>query len=103
MLEWARAAEFDVPECHLHGLDDLDDEAAFLRIVRQLVEPGTRGLAIKRYDRTPDGPVHQEDFAQATGLPPAKKYEQIRVSAHRQAIQAHWDAVPLLRSAGDLG
>ncbi|MFW6012363.1 MAG: type II toxin-antitoxin system HipA family toxin [bacterium] len=78
MLEWARAAEFDVPECHLHGLDDLDEEAAFLRMVRQLVEPGTRILAIRRYDRTPDGPIHQEDFAQATGLPPAKKYEQIR-------------------------
>jgi serine/threonine-protein kinase HipA len=78
MLEWARAAGFDVPECHLHGLDDLDDAMPLVDLVRRLVEPENRVLAVRRYDRTDEGRVHQEDFAQAVGLPPARKYAQIR-------------------------
>lgn len=78
ILEWARAAGFDVPECHLHGVDDLDPDDGFLEIVRRIVAPGTRVLAIRRYDRSAEGRVHQEDFAQVRGLPPAKKYEQVR-------------------------
>lgn len=78
MLEWARAAGFDVPECHLHDLEDLDDEVEFLGLIRRIVEEGTRVLAIGRYDRTEKGRVHQEDFAQAVGLPPAEKYEQVK-------------------------
>lgn len=78
ILEWARGAGFDVPECHLHGVDDLDPANEFLGVVRRIVAPDTRVLAIRRYDRTAEGRVHQEDFAQVVGLPPAKKYEQIR-------------------------
>lgn len=78
MLRWARAAGFDVPECHLHSLDDLDRDVDLLDLVRRLVEPGTRVLVIRRYDRTEDGRVHQEDFSQAVGLPPASKYEQVK-------------------------
>lgn len=78
ILQWARAAGFDVPECHLHELDDLDPENEFLGVVRRIVAEETRVLAVRRYDRTSKGRVHQEDFAQAVGLPPAKKYEQIR-------------------------
>jgi len=78
ILQWARAAGFDVPECHLHELDDLDPENEFLGVVRRIVAVETRVLAVRRYDRTSKGRLHQEDFAQAVGLPPAKKYEQIR-------------------------
>lgn len=78
ILEWARAAGFEVPECHLQSLDDLDAEVELLRVVRRIVRPGTGVLAIRRYDRTPQGRIHQEDFAQVVGLPPDKKYEQIR-------------------------
>ena len=78
MMEWARAAGFDVPECHLHDLGDLGDEAPLVGVLRRIVEPGTRVLAVRRYDRAETGRVHQEDFAQAVGLPPARKYEQIR-------------------------
>lgn len=78
MLEWARAAGFDVPECHLHGLDDLDPEVELLGVVRRIVAEGTRVLAIRRYDRSGQGRVHQEDFAQVVGLPPRRKYDQIR-------------------------
>lgn len=78
VLEWARASGFDVPECHLHGLDDLDPEDELLGVVRRIVAEGTRVLALRRYDRSREGRVHQEDFAQVVGLPPAKKYEQLR-------------------------
>ena len=71
MLEWARQSGFDVSECHLHEVDDVSG------FPRRYAPSGTRVLAIKRYDRTDRGRIHQEDFAQAVGLPPKKKYEQI--------------------------
>ncbi|HSL82663.1 MAG TPA: HipA domain-containing protein [Thermoanaerobaculia bacterium] len=78
MLEWARGAGFLVPECHLHDLTDLDHEVALLGLVKSIVPEGTRVLAIRRYDRTVEDRVHQEDFAQAIGLPPALKYDHVR-------------------------
>ena len=32
-------------------------------------------MAVKRYDRTPNGRIHQEDFAQVLNRPPSAKYE----------------------------
>jgi serine/threonine-protein kinase HipA len=71
MLEWARAAGFEVPECHLHPVEEV------IGFPRRYAPAGTRVLAIRRYDRLPQKRVHQEDFAQAVGLPPTKKYDQI--------------------------
>jgi serine/threonine-protein kinase HipA len=34
-------------------------------------------LAVRRYDRGPAGRIHQEDMAQAVGLPPHRKYDQV--------------------------
>ena len=70
MMEWARAAGFDVPECHLHAAEDLDG------LPRRHAPAGTRVFVIRRYDRTPAGRIHQEDFAQVVGLQPRLKYEQ---------------------------
>ena len=49
--------------------------------VQTILVDGRRVLVVERYDRVidPDGTVyriHQEDFCQALGLPPEKKYEQ---------------------------
>ncbi len=71
MLTWAREAGFEVPECHLRDVDDV------LGFPRRYAPSGTKVLAVQRYDRGPEGRVHQEDYAQAVGLPPGKKYEQI--------------------------
>lgn len=75
MLEWARAAGFDVPECHLHDAEDVQGYP------RHFARPGARVLAIRRYDRSAQGRVHQEDFAQAVGLPPTRKYDQVTYDA----------------------
>lgn len=75
MLEWARAAGFDVPECHLHRVEDIEG------FPRSYAPSGTRVLAIRRYDRLPEERVHQEDFVQALGLPPKRKFGQLTYDA----------------------
>lgn len=71
MLRWAEAAGFEVPEVHLHAIEDV------LGFPRRYGLADSRVLAIRRYDRSPEGRIHQEDFAQVVGLPPGKKYEQV--------------------------
>ncbi|HEV2856016.1 MAG TPA: HipA domain-containing protein [Thermoanaerobaculia bacterium] len=71
-LEWARVAGFEVPECHLHRVEDV------MGFPRRYAPADTRVLAIRRYDRaSQEERIHQEDFAQAVGLPPKRKYDQI--------------------------
>lgn len=85
MLRWAESAGFEVPECHLHSIEDVAD------FPRRYAPEESRVLAIRRYDRGPEGRVHQEDFAQAVGLPPAKKYEQITYEIMAQLVQRFID------------
>jgi serine/threonine-protein kinase HipA len=59
MLEWARGAGFEVPDCGLHSVSDLG--------LDRYAPPGSRALAIRRYDRYPERRVHQEDFMQVYG------------------------------------
>jgi serine/threonine-protein kinase HipA len=76
MLEWARAIGIEVPECRLHSIDDVEG------FPRRYAAPDTQVLAIRRYDRLPDGTrVHQEDFAQAVGLLPKRKYDHVTYEA----------------------
>ncbi len=70
-LEWARAADFPVPECHI-------EPAASLPVaLRRFAGAEGKVLVIRRYDRIGGQRVHQEDFAQVNGLPPRLKYDQI--------------------------
>lgn len=71
MLEWARAAGFDVPEC------SLEPAASLSPALSGYVAPESRVLVIRRYDREGHRRIHQEDFAQVAGLPPRLKYDQI--------------------------
>lgn len=68
MLEWARAAGFEVPETRL-------PTAAELEALVDYVEPDIRALALRRYDRSGLRRLHQEDFAQVMGKRPANKYD----------------------------
>jgi len=70
-MEWARAAGFDVPECHLQTVSSLAPA------LRSYARPETSVLVIRRYDREGSRRIHQEDFAQVVSLPPRLKYSQI--------------------------
>jgi len=67
IMSLARACGLDVPEIRTIDIDDIDDLDEHLRA-------GPRAYAIRRFDRTPDGRVHQEDFCQILGLRPESKY-----------------------------
>lgn len=70
-LEWARAAGFEVPECHLEAVEALSPA------LQRYAGPEGRVLVIRRYDREDGRRIHQEDFAQVAGLPPRLKYDHV--------------------------
>lgn len=59
MLEWARAAGFEVPECALYTASDLN--------LGKFAPAESRALATRRYDREPGRRIDQEDFMQVWG------------------------------------
>jgi serine/threonine-protein kinase HipA len=71
IMQWARAAGFEVPECHVEPASVLSSA------LRTYAIPETNVLVIRRYDREGSTRIHQEDFAQVTGLRPERKYDQI--------------------------
>lgn len=69
MLTLARAVGIDVPPLKLlpvASVKGIPEQAAAL--------PGN-ALAVERFDRSPAGPVHMEDFAQVFGVFPDDKYK----------------------------
>lgn len=70
IMQWARAAGFDVPECQVRSARELPYSLA------ERTAPDSNIYLIKRYDRQEDLRIHQEDMAQVAGLRPALKYEQ---------------------------
>ena len=81
-LEWARAAGFDVPECHLEPV------AALAPPLRGHASPEGHVLVIRRYDREGSRRIHQEDFAQVVGLPPRLKYDQITYEKFARLVKS---------------
>lgn len=69
MMTLARLIGINVPEIDLIDLD------AIKNLPGGLGNLSGKAYAIARFDRTPDGPVHIEDFAQVYGLYPEKKYQ----------------------------
>ncbi|MBA2811808.1 type II toxin-antitoxin system HipA family toxin [Streptomyces sp. KM273126] len=67
VMSWAKAIGIDVPEHHLIPL------TAVSGIEEDYLEGGTTAFVVRRFDRTPVGRVHQEDFAQVFDLVPADK------------------------------
>jgi serine/threonine-protein kinase HipA len=72
IMQWAAAANFDVPECHLQ------DAKTVSLALKEHADFGGKVFVIRRYDRKDGGRIHQEDFAQVTNLPPVLKYDHIR-------------------------
>ncbi len=69
MLTWARLAGIDVPDNYLVRGEELGG------LPDGLISPSEKALAIARFDRTPDGRIHQEDFAQVRETSVDTKYE----------------------------
>lgn len=61
-MRWAAASGIDTPEIQLVEIGSIQGIDDFRHIA------GQYAFAIKRYDRTLDGRIHQEDFAQVLGL-----------------------------------
>ncbi|GGL53026.1 type II toxin-antitoxin system HipA family toxin [Planomonospora parontospora] len=67
MMTWAALAGIEVPEHALVPVGDLENVPA------ELTTAGGTAFAIRRFDRSSGGRVHQEDFAQVFGLLPYEK------------------------------
>ena len=70
MMTIASKMGMDVPEIRLLDLGEIGN------IPEGIGELRGQALAIKRFDRTENGPVHIEDFAQVFGVFPDDKYKK---------------------------
>lgn len=70
MMTLARMIGMDVPEVNLVDLN------AISGLPEGIGRLEGRALAVSRFDRTAQGPVHTEDFAQVFGVLPDRKYER---------------------------
>ncbi len=93
VMQWARAAGFNVPECLLLTAGALPDS------LRQRVPTGSNIFVIKRYDRDGKRRIHQEDFAQVMGRMPADKYDYVSFEQCASVVlgicghDAYWDFI----------
>jgi len=70
MMTLARMLGIDVPEIRLIELD------AIVGLPKGIASLKGKAFAVKRFDRTPGGPVHIEDFAQIFQVYPEDKYKK---------------------------
>lgn len=70
----ARLAEINVARCRLVPMKKI---VGLPDLVRQL-GPNTHFLAVDRFDRSPEGPVHIEDVCQFLGMLPGQKYAGVK-------------------------
>lgn len=82
MLSWARLAGLDVPDTRLVEGSELRN------LPDGLIEPDEYALAVRRFDRTGEGRVHQEDFAQVREASPGAKYDKATYEGIGRLIQA---------------
>lgn len=83
MMTLAKAMGMDVPEIQLIDVE------AIKGLPEGIGELRGKALAVKRFDRTADGAVHTEDFAQVFGVFPDEKYDKAnyRSIAHVLGIE----------------
>ncbi|MGA5127422.1 type II toxin-antitoxin system HipA family toxin [Streptomyces pseudogriseolus] len=82
MLRWAALSGIDVPEAVLvpgSKVSNLPDG---------LADPSEPVLAVRRFDRTPEGRVHQEDFAQVREVAADSKYDRANYAGLGRVINA---------------
>lgn len=67
-MRWLAAAGLDVPVIQLLAAKEVDG------IPSGMVDPASLVYLVSRFDRTPTGRVHVEDFAQVADVEPMRKY-----------------------------
>jgi serine/threonine-protein kinase HipA len=93
IMQWARAAGFDVPECLLLTAEALPTS------LRHRVPAESNLFVIKRYDRDGNRRIHQEDFAQVMGRMPADKYDYVSFEQCASVVlgicgsEGYWDFI----------
>lgn len=70
MMTIARAIGIEAPDVSLINIDEIDG------LPDDIGKIGKTAFAVRRFDRSEDGPVHIEDFAQVFGRYPAEKYDK---------------------------
>ena len=70
MMTLASLVGIDTPAVRLVDVRDIGG------LPPQIADMGGQALAVERFDRTPAGRVHMEDFAQVFRLYPERKYER---------------------------
>ncbi len=94
MMTLARMIGMDVPDVGLVGLE------AISGLPEGIGEFTGHALAVKRFDRSPEGNVHTEDFAQIFGQFPEAKYEKASYRRIAQVIgieAGHTDVAEFIR------
>jgi serine/threonine-protein kinase HipA len=80
-MSFAGKLGIDVPEMRLQDLGEIAGLPSGIGSLQG------KALAIKRFDRTNEGAVHIEDFAQIIGVYPNRKYEK---ASYRNIAHAIW-------------
>jgi serine/threonine-protein kinase HipA len=84
-MKLAEAAGVETARCSLIAVDQVDG-------VPKRLLPGAYVLAIERFDRTAEGRVHVEDFAQLFGALGDQKYSRSNEESVVRAVQRFADA-----------
>lgn len=85
MMTLARMLGMDVPELKLMPLDEIEGLPDGIGVLKG------PALAVRRFDRTQDGPVHIEDFAQVFGVYPEDKYRKASSKSIASVIASESD------------
>lgn len=82
-MRWAEASGIPIPEIELI---DVANVSGLPSAMGEL--PEKQAFAIRRFDRTVDGRVHMEDFAQLLGLYPEAKYSKFNYETQANFVAA---------------
>ncbi|WP_327417339.1 type II toxin-antitoxin system HipA family toxin [Streptomyces sp. NBC_01233] len=82
MLHWAALSGIDVPEASLVPGSEVNN------LPDGLADPSEPVLAVRRFDRTGEGRVHQEDFAQVREVATDSKYDRANYEGLGRVVSA---------------
>lgn len=86
MMWLAGQIGIEIPEIDLVRLETIDG------LPEGIARYGDTAFAIRRFDRSPDGPVHIEDFAQVYRIYPEAKYDKASYRALLSALATQTDS-----------